>query len=143
MKKKKPKIVIDTNVFVSSLRSKNGASYKLLYEVSRTKFEQSVSPTLIFEYESVAKRKSQEIVLKNEEIDVIIDILCERSSKCEIFFLWRPFLKDPKDDFVLELAIESGSKYIITFNKNDFKGIEKFGIEAITPKEFLKQIGEQ
>jgi putative PIN family toxin of toxin-antitoxin system len=142
MKNKKRKIVIDTNVFISSLRSKNGASFKLLYEVSREKFEQSVSPTLIFEYEGVAKRRSQEIALNDQEIDDIIDMLCEQSKKCEIFFLWRPFLKDPKDDFVLELAIESESEFIVTFNKNDFKGVEKFGIKAITPKEFLKQIGE-
>jgi len=142
MKNKKYKIVIDTNVFITSLRSKNGASFKLLYEVSRAKFEQNISPTLIFEYESVAKRGSQEIILKDREIDDIIDMLCEQSNKCAIFFLWRPFLKDPKDDFVLELAIESGSEFIVTYNKKDFKGIEKFGIKTIAPKEFLKLIGE-
>ena len=69
-------------------------------------------------------------------------MICELSFKCEIFFLWRPFLKDPKDDFILELAIESKSEFIITYNKSDFKGIEKFGISALTPKEFLKLIGE-
>ena len=97
---------------------------------------------MIFEYEGVAKRKSQEVLLSDEIIDDIIDMLCEQSNKCEIFFLWRPFLKDPKDDFVLELAIESNSEFIVTFNKRDFSGLEKFGIKAITPKEFLKQIGE-
>ena len=96
MKRKNPNIVIDTNVFISSLRSKNGASYKLLYETSREKFEQNISPTLIFEYESIAKREGQNILLKDQDIDSIIDILCEQSAKCEIFFLWRPFLKDPK-----------------------------------------------
>ncbi len=142
MKMKKYKIVIDTNVFISSLGSKNGASFKLLYETSRTKFEQNVSPTLIFEYESVAKRRSQAIPLNDKEIDDVIDMLCGQSNKCEIFFLWRPFLKDPKDDFVLELAIESESEFIVTFNKNDFKGVDKFGLKTITPKEFLKRIGE-
>jgi len=142
MEKKKYKIVIDTNVFISSLKSKNGASFKLLYEVSRDKFEQNISPTLIFEYESVAKRSQQDILLDGKEIDNIIDMLCKQSKKCEIFFLWRPQLKDPKDDFVLEIAIESGSEFIITYNQNDFKGIEKFGIKAITPKEFLTLLGE-
>ena len=106
MKKEKYKIVIDTNVFISSLKSKNGASFKLLYRVSREKFEQNISPTLIFEYESVAKRQSQGIPLDASEIDEIIDMLCRQSKKCEIFFLWRPVLKDPKDDFVLELALD-------------------------------------
>ena len=69
-------------------------------------------------------------------------MICNWSIKCEIYFLWRPYLKDPKDDFILELAIESQSEYIITYNKNDFKGIEKFGVKVLTPKEFLKKIGE-
>ena len=135
-------IVIDTNVFINSLKSKNGASYKLLYEVLRNKFQQNISSTLIFEYESVAKRSEMNIKLTHNQIDSIIDMLCNWSNYCQVYFLWRPFLKDAKDDFVLELAIESNSKYIITYNVKDFRGIEKFNIKAITPKEFLIMIGE-
>ena len=142
MKNKKHKIVIDTNVFITSLKSKRGASFKLLFEVSREKYEQNISPTLIFEYESLAKRKSINLVLNDSQIDSILDMICEWSTKCEIFFLWRPFLKDPKDDFILELAIESQSEFIVTYNINDFKGVEKFGIKVVTPKEFLELIGE-
>ena len=68
-------------------------------------------------------------------------MICNISKRCKIFFLWRPYLKDIADDFVLELAIESQSEYIITYNKKDFKGIEKFGIQVSTPKEFLEKIG--
>ena len=142
MKKKKYKVVIDTNVFISSLKSNMGASYKLLYEVSRTKYEQNISPALIFEYESVAKRNSINLSLTDSEIDAILDMICNLGRKCQLFFLWRPVLKDPKDDFVLELAFESESEFIITFNVNDFKGVEKFGIKVITPKDFLKLIKE-
>lgn len=142
MKKRKYKVVIDTNVFISSLKSNIGASYKLLFEVSKKKYEQNISPALIFEYESIAKKSSINIALNESQIDSIIDMICKWSTKCQIFFLWRPFLKDPKDDFVLELAIESQSDFIITFNVNDFKGVEKFGLKVITPKEFLKLIGE-
>ncbi|HED38618.1 MAG TPA: putative toxin-antitoxin system toxin component, PIN family [Ignavibacteria bacterium] len=142
MKKKRPKVVIDTNVFISSLKSKMGVSYKLLFEVSKRKFEQNISPALIFEYESVAKRSSIGIELNDSQINSIIDNICKQSTKCQIFFLWRPFLKDPKDDLVLELAIESQSEFIITYNLNDFKGIEKFGIKVLTPKVFLELIGE-
>ena len=63
-------------------------------------------------------------------------------SIAEIFFLWRPFLKDPKDDMVLELAVEAEVEYIVTHNLKDFNGVEHFGIKAITPKEFLQIIGE-
>jgi len=65
------------------------------------------------------------------------------SKRREIFFLWRPYLKDPKDDMILELAVESECNYIIAFNKKDFKGIKKFNLKALTPKEFLKIIGEK
>lgn len=142
MKRKQYKIVIDTNVFISALKSKKGASFKLLFAASREKFEQNVSPSLVFEYESVAKRNSSEITLNESEIDTILDMICQRSNKCQIYFLWRPYLKDPRDDFILELAVESQSDFIITYNKNDFKGIDKFGVKTLTPKEFLKIIGE-
>jgi len=142
MRINKIEVVIDTNVFITSLKSKMGASFKLLFEVSRKRYVQNISPTLIFEYESIAKRKSTKLALTDSEIDSILDMICEWSNKCQIFYLWRPFLKDPKDDFVLELAIESQSEFIITYNVNDFKGVEKFGIKVATPKEFLKMIGE-
>lgn len=138
----KYRVVIDTNVFIAALRSKKGASFKLLFETPRKKFTQNVSTSLIFEYESVAKRETQNIGLTDEHIDSILDMLCFLSTKCKIFYLWRPVLRDPKDDMILELAIESQSDYIITYNKKDFKGIDKFGIEALTPKEFLMKMGE-
>ncbi len=56
--------------------------------------------------------------------------------------MWRPYLRDLEDDFVLELAVAAECDYIITFNQRDFVGIENFGIRAITPKEFLSVIGE-
>jgi putative PIN family toxin of toxin-antitoxin system len=142
MKKKRYKIVIDTNVFISALKSKKGASFKLLFNVPRSKYEQNISSTLIYEYESVAKRESSNISLSDSQIDVILDMICKISTKCEIFFLWRPYLKDPKDDFILELAIESQSEIIVTYNRDDFVGVDKFGIKVLTPKEFLKRIGE-
>jgi predicted nucleic acid-binding protein len=72
-------------------------------------------------------------------------ILCPRPrfTPHHIFYLWRPQLKDPSDDMVLELAVTAGCDYNLTYNVNDFKGSEKFGIEAITPKVFLEMVGEQ
>jgi len=142
VEEQKYSVVIDTHVFVAALHSKRGASFKLLFETSREKFRQNISTPLIFEYESAAKRKSQDISLSEEQIDSILDMICSLSNRCKIFYLWRPILKDPKDDMVLELGIESQSEYIITYNKKDFKGIEQFGIQALTPKEFLMKIGE-
>jgi predicted nucleic acid-binding protein len=59
----------------------------------------------------------------------------------EIFFLWRPFLKDPKDDMILELAVKSGCDRIITYNIRDFAGVEQFGLQVLQPGSFLQSIG--
>jgi predicted nucleic acid-binding protein len=97
---------------------------------------------LALEYEAVAKRMIGEIALSEKEIDDILDFVISNSNHWQIYYLWRPQLKDPGDDMVLELAVTASCNYIITYNVNDFKGIEKFGIKAITPKEFLELVGE-
>ena len=71
-----------------------------------------------------------------------IDYICSVGRGHEIFFLWRPFLPDPKDDMVLELALAAHCDAIVTFNKRDFRGAEQFGIRLLTPQEFLKALGE-
>ncbi|MGH9899112.1 MAG: putative toxin-antitoxin system toxin component, PIN family [Pyrinomonadaceae bacterium] len=136
------RVVIDTNVFVSSLRSKHGASFKLLSLIGSEKFDLNISVPLIFEYEDAAKRQARQTGLTYEDIDDILDYICKVATHRQIFFLWRPFLKDPKDDLVLELAVEASCNYIITHNIRDFVGTERFGLKIITPKEFLQVIGE-
>ena len=97
---------------------------------------------LVFEYEDVAKRQARALGLTNKDIDDILDYLCQVGEQRSIFFLWRPLLRDPKDDFVLELAVESGCDYIVTFNAKDFVGAERFGLQILQPKDLLKIIGE-
>ena len=136
------RIVIDTNVMVAALKSKRGASYKLLTIIDQDKFQISISVPLIIEYEYALKRTDLNILLTDSEIDDILDYICQIADKREIFYLWRPYLKDPKDDMILELAVESESDYIITYNQKDFKEVSKFGIKTLTPKAFLRKIGE-
>ncbi|MDX9924924.1 MAG: putative toxin-antitoxin system toxin component, PIN family [Ignavibacteriaceae bacterium] len=135
-------VVIDTNVIVSALKSRNGFSFKLLTIIDNPKFQINISVPLILEYEEVLKREKSKFDLTINEIETIIDFICSIGNKKEIYFLWRPFLKDPKDDMILELAVESDSEIIITFNTNDFVGVDRFGIKTMTPKEFLITIGE-
>lgn len=135
---KKPQIVIDTSVFIAALCSRQGAAYKLLTLVDSGKFETNISVPLILEYEDAAKRLVGEIALTTRDIDTVLDYLCAIANRCAIFYLWRPFLKDPKDDMVLELAVTSASTYIVTYNQRDFAGAEQFGIRIVTPKEFLQ-----
>ena len=60
----------------------------------------------------------------------LVRFLCAKAKLRLIFFLWRPLLPDPKDDFVLELAVESTADFLITFNGRDFAGAERFGVQA-------------
>ena len=137
---KKYKIVIDTNVFISALRSNKGASYQLLSMLTEGKFDIYISVPLIFEYEDVAKRNDI-VELDDKLIDDIIDYVCFIGFETEIFYLWRPYLSDAKDDFVLELAVNAQVDFIVTYNIKDFKNIDKFGIKVITPQNFLQKIG--
>lgn len=139
----KLEIVIDTNILITGLRSRRGASFKLLSTIGQNKFNINISVPLLLEYEAVAKKLIGEIILTEEDIEDILNYICNVSKWREIFYLWRPFLKDQKDDMVLELAVTSQCDMIITYNKKDFKNVEKyFGIRLLTPKEFLLEIGE-
>ncbi|MBL1213337.1 MAG: putative toxin-antitoxin system toxin component, PIN family [Ignavibacteriae bacterium] len=137
------RFVIDANIIGSASKSKNGFSFKLLSMIDDKRFQVFISVPLILEYEDAVKRNSSDIKLSSTEIDDVLDYICLIGNQRKIFYLWRPFLKDSKDDMVLEIAVESNSDFIISFNKKDFKGIEKFNLEVITPKEFLKKIGEK
>jgi len=134
--------VLDTSVLVSGLRSNRGASHRLLRLIGIGRFDLHVSVALVLEYEEVLKRKSHELNLSGPDVDDLLDYLCSVAEHHEIDFLWRPFLRDADDDMLLELAVQSGCKVIITHNVRDFAGSESFGISAMTPRLFLGSIGE-
>lgn len=135
-------IVIDTNIIVSALKSRKGCSFSLLSKIDDKRFRVFLSVPLLLEYEAAIKRERTKIKLSKSAIDVILDYICYIAVKRKIYYLWRPFLKDPNDDMLLELAVESNCDFIITFNKKDFQGIDIFDIETLTPKDFLRMIGE-
>ena len=135
-------VVIDTNVLVTALRSRNGASYRLLSLLDSSKFSINVSVALVLEYEDASKRLvGKKYPLSEKDIDDIIDYICQVANHQQVFYLWRPFLKDPGDDMVLELAVAAQANVIVSYNKSDFQGIEEFGIVVLNPKEFLEKIG--
>jgi putative PIN family toxin of toxin-antitoxin system len=134
-------VVIDTNVLIAALKSKRGAAHKLWISLPKGLFRPNISVPPFIEYESVAKRIGLVSGLSSEEINAILDYILSEASIRRIFYLWRPHLRDPKDDLVLEVAVESQSDYIITFNKRDFDGSEKFGIAVLTPQEFMVERG--
>ncbi len=131
--------ILDTNVIVSAMRSDRGTAFKVLSLVGSDRFEVSVSVALVFEYESALSRWTS---ASAEEIARLLDYLCSVADRQKIFYLWRPYLRDPMDDHVLEVAVASRSQVIVTFNKRDFGGCERFGIRIVDPREFLLEIGE-
>ena len=92
------------------------------------------------EIEAVAKRQSRELGLAFADIDDVLDYVCSIAEPHAIFYLWRPFLPDPRDDLVLELAVEAQASCIITHNLRDFAGTEQFGIEALSPGAFQRRL---
>lgn len=139
MPRKKTRIVLDTNVLYAGLYSSKGASFRVLQAIEESKLKIVISTTLLFEYEDILKRNQLVVGLSNREIEKILDYFCMQSEHQKIYFLWRPRLPDPKDDHLLELAIASGTKIIVTHNTKDFKRAEEFGIRAITPKELKEE----
>lgn len=137
---KKTRIVLDTNVLYAGLYSSKGASFKVLQAIEKDNLKLVMSTTLLFEYEDILKRNQIVLGLSDEEVEKVLDFLCLQSEHQKIYFLWRPRLPDPKDDHLLELAIASGTKLIVSHNTKDFKGAETFGIKPITPKELMEEI---
>ncbi len=133
------RVVIDTNVILSAIKSNKGASYALIRKLPSTEFKIYMSVPLYAEYQDVLTRE-ENLTGQNSKEDMLgfVQYLCKISIRKDIFFLWRPWLKDPKDDMVLELAVASSAQYIITYNLKDFKNINSFGIKTIKPNDFLK-----
>jgi putative PIN family toxin of toxin-antitoxin system len=132
------RIVVDTNVVVAGLRSRRGASFRLLQQLAETsELTICLSVPLVLEYESALRRTLGE---DDDRIDPILDYLCLIGEHQAIYFLWRPFLRDPGDEMVLEVAVGARAKAIVTHNVRDFVGVEdRFGIQVISPGAFLKE----
>lgn len=133
-------VVLDTNVLVAAIRSRHGASFEILSRVGTGAFDIAVSVPLVLEYEDALLRQLPETSLDETNIRDIIDYLCSVAVRQEIFFLWRPFLKDPGDDLVLEAAVAADCDYIVTHNLRDFAGIDRFDLRALSPGAFLNEL---
>lgn len=138
---KPARAVLDTNIIYAALYSSNGASNALINLVRDGIVTPCISVTLALEYEEVLTRQKKALHITQEDISAYLGFLVRQSERVKIYYLWRPFLKDPKDDMVLEIAVTARVKFIVTHNTKDFKGSEQFGIQAVTPGWFVKNIG--
>jgi putative PIN family toxin of toxin-antitoxin system len=134
-------VVFDTSVLVAAWRSRRGASFELVSRLGGSQFDVVVSVPLAIEYESAISR-SRVAGLSREDAKIFVDYVCSVARHQNIFFLWRPLLRDSNDDMVAEVAVASEADTIVTHNVRDFVGVEKFGVRVMTPGEFLQKIGK-
>jgi len=136
---KPPKIVLDTNVLVAGLRSRQGASFQLLSRLTFGQFELHLTVPLAMEYEDVPHRPGL-LSLPAAAIDAVLDMVCAVAVKQDVHFLWRPQLRDPKDELVLEAAVNASADFLITHNLRDFAASRRSAVQLITPGQFLKRL---
>jgi predicted nucleic acid-binding protein len=135
-------VILDSSVLVAALRSRQGASFRLVELLRAGAFEIAISVPLAIEYEAVLVRHAASLGLRRAEATNIVDYLCTVGKRQSIHFLWRPLLRDPDDEFVLEAAVAAGCPYIITHNVRDFAGAERLGVRILRPSQFLRLVEE-
>jgi len=135
------KVVFDTNVLVAAARSRQGASFALVSSIPAPEFQTCLSVGLYAEWqEALTRPENLPPGRTGDDTLRFLRYLASRSHLQEIHFLWRPFLSDPDDDMVLELAFAAGCRHIVTHNVKDFHGSEQLGVTAVAPRDFLNLI---
>ena len=133
-------VLLDTNVLVAGLISSRGASFVLLQAVATGTLKIVASPALWLEYESVLKR--DEICAMHgfsiQQIDAFLSALAVWVQPVSLHYVWRPQLRDPGDEMVLEAAVNGRVSAIVTHNTRDFAAVApKFGLQVFTPAQMI------
>lgn len=136
--------MLDTSVLVAAARSRNGASFQLISMLPSSDFEIAVTVALYTEWQAVLTRAEHlpPGATVNEAVD-FVRYLASMAHQQDVYFLWRPLLRDPDDDMVVECAVASGSTIIVTHNVRDFATAASLNISAVTPRDFLRMLGSK
>lgn len=136
-------MLLDTDVVIAAMRSPRGASAELIRRIDRGHATMLLSVALALEYEATCLRPEHrlEAGLSESEVRFFVDGLISMAEPIRPHFRWRPQLRDPGDELVLEAAINGRASAIVTFNVKDLRvAEERFGIPVIPPREALKRI---
>ena len=137
------RLILDTNVVVAGMRSPAGASAALIRAVRQGQATLLLSPALLLEYEAVcqATEHRRAAGLSRAEVDIVLDALALLAETVTSYYRWRPQLRDPADEMVLEAAVNGRADALVTFNRRDF-GVApmRFGIEVMSPAETLRRV---
>jgi putative PIN family toxin of toxin-antitoxin system len=137
------KLVLDTDVLVAAMRSPRGASARLPRAARTHQITLLVNVPLAIEYEAVCQKAEHllEAGLDAAEVRVFLDAVIAMAQPVETHFLWRPQLRDPCDEMVLEAAVNGGVDTLVTFNPRDFRDApSRFGIELLLPRQARARI---
>ena len=137
------RLVLDTDVIVAALRSPKGASAALIGAALDRKIIMLANVPLFFEYEAKCTSPihwtAAGLVL--EQAHIFVDALAVLIEPVKTHYLWRPALRDPNDEMVLEAAVNGRADFIVTFNLRDYGDVPgKFGIEVLTPATAIRRV---
>ena len=138
----KPRIVIDTSVLISALLGSTGASRELIRCCLEGKYQPLMGNTLFLEYESVVFREEirTKCILTETEILILLESLMHVSLWIDVYYLWRPNLRDESDNHLIELAIAGNAQIIATKNVKDFLNSDFIfpNLSILKPEQIIK-----
>ncbi|HXA77651.1 MAG TPA: putative toxin-antitoxin system toxin component, PIN family [Candidatus Acidoferrales bacterium] len=135
--------VVDTDVIVAAMRSPGGASAAILRTARNGRVTLLVSVPLGMEYEAVCSELEHRLAagLSEREVEIFLDAVLAMAEPVKTHFLWRPQLRDPGDEMVLEAAVNGRANALVTFNVRDFGTVPaRFGIKLMVPREAIARI---
>jgi len=139
------RVVLDTCVLVAGLRSQLGASSRVLYAVAEQRCIPLVTTAVFLEYEAVLLRSEQRLAtgMSPEDVEGFLAAFASAAEPVDLNFLWRPQLRDPADELMLEAAVNGRAEALVTHNIGDFQSAtERFGVRTMTPGVFLKELAK-
>jgi putative PIN family toxin of toxin-antitoxin system len=135
-------VTLDTNIMYQALYSRAGASHGIYQLVRAGAIELALSVPVFEEYRQVLLRPRtlKETGRSQREMETVLDFVALVGVVTPIHYLWRPNLPDAGDDMFVELAVASGSEYLITRNTRHYQtGGLDLGIRITTPPAFLRR----
>jgi putative PIN family toxin of toxin-antitoxin system len=137
------RLALDTDVVVAAMRSPRGGSAELLRRVDEGQAAMLLTIALALEYEATCALAEHRLAsgLSAAQVALYIDTLIEIAEPVKNHFRWRPQLRDPGDELVLEAAVNGRAQAIVTFNEKDLRRARtSFGIEVMRPGVALRRI---
>ena len=134
---------MDTDAVVAAMRSPTGASAAIVRAVRQRQATLLLSVPLAMEYEAVCRRPEHRVEagLSERQVEIFLDAIIALAEPVLTHFLWRPQLRDPNDEMVLEAAVNGRADALVTFNRRDYgTAPAQFGVEVLLPREAIARI---